>query len=159
MDRPVITTIGHGDRAFGEIEPVLRAASVSIIVDVRSIPYSRHAPDFAKDELEALASESGLGYRWIGDRLGGRPSDPALLGPDGRADLAAMRASTVVRGGLSEVAALAATGSVVLLCAEARPDACHRARLLAPMLEEDGYRVVHLLHDGTSMPHQPELTF
>jgi uncharacterized protein (DUF488 family) len=46
---------------------------------------------------------------------------------------------------------------VALLCAEEHPENCHRARVIAPALEEMGVQVVHLLHDGTALPHQDSL--
>jgi len=57
------------------------------------------------------------------------------------------------------VAAMASEAGVALLCAEERPEHCHRALLIGPALEERGLRVVHLLHDGTALPHQEPLAF
>lgn len=152
-----IHTIGHGRAAFAAVAEVLARHGVATIVDVRSHPYSRHAPDFSRPVLEGLAAASGFGYRWSGEALGGRPADPALLRPDGTPDDAALRRSPRFRAALADLAALASDGGVVLLCAEERPDYCHRARVIAPALQETGLRVVHLLHDGTALPHQEPL--
>jgi uncharacterized protein (DUF488 family) len=126
-------------------------------VDVRSEPYSRHAPEFQKTELDAIAAEAGYGYRWLGRGLGGRPDDPSLQRPDGSPDYGAIAASPGFTGAMDELEGLARRGHVVLLCAETTPDHCHRARLLAPALEGRGHHVVHILGDGTLRPHQPDL--
>jgi uncharacterized protein (DUF488 family) len=154
---PTIHTIGHGTAAFAAVAEVLAAHGVATIVDVRSQPYSRHAPEFSRPMLEGLAAASGFGYRWMGDALGGRPTDPALLHGDGTPDDAAMRRSPRFRAALADLAALAAGGRVAILCAEESPEHCHRARVIAPALGDMGLHVVHLLHDGAALPHQDSL--
>lgn len=152
-----IYTVGHGGAGFAEVAEVLERHGVATIVDVRSRPFSTHAPEFSRPALEELAAAAGLGYRWMGDVLGGRPDDPAFLLPDGGPDYPAMRGSPGFRAALVHLAALGAEAGVALLCAEERPERCHRALLIAPALEDMGLRVVHLLHDGTALAHQPPL--
>jgi uncharacterized protein (DUF488 family) len=152
-----VYTIGHGRAHFAAVAAVLEQYGVATIVDVRSHPQSRYAPDFSRGALEGLAAASGLGYRFMGDALGGRPDDPALLLPDGRPDQDAIRGSPRFRAALVDLAALAGGARVALLCAEEDPEHCHRARLIAPALEEMGLRVVHLRHDGSAMAHQQPL--
>jgi len=152
-----VYTIGHGRARFAEVAAVLQQHGVPTIVDVRSQPFSQHAPDFSRRALEGLAAASGIAYRWMGDALGGRPDDPALLLTDGTPDYEAMRRSPRFRAALTDLGALAAGAGVALLCAEEQPENCHRARLIAPALEEMGLRVVHLLHDGSASPHQESL--
>ncbi len=152
-----VFTIGHGAAPFGEIEALLGGHGVQTIVDVRSQPYSRHAPDFNRRPLGELAAAAGLGYRWMGDRLGGRPTDPALLDAGGSPSWERIRGSAVFAGGLVELAELARGGRVALLCAERDPADCHRAGLIAPALEEAGFAVMHILADGSAHRHQPPL--
>jgi len=152
-----VYTIGHGRAPFAAVAEVLAGHGVATLVDVRSHPYSRHAPEFSRPVLEALAATSGFGYRWMGDALGGRPDDPGLVAADGVLDEAALRRSPRFRAGLMDLAALASGGAVALLCAEEDPGHCHRARVIAPALEEMGLQVAHLRHDGTAVPHQDSL--
>ena len=154
--RPVVFTVGHGDSSFADLEGRLAPHHVQAIVDVRSTPYSRHAPEFRKAELEAIASESGYGYRWLGDRLGGRPTDPALLS-SGRADVAKIVASQAFHSGILELLALAEAARVVLLCAEVDHQRCHRAAWIADALEDHGVVVRHITADGTAVRHQQTL--
>lgn len=152
-----IYTIGHGRAGFSEVAAALERHGVATIVDVRSQPFSHHAPEFTREALEELAAAAGLGYRWMGNALGGRPNDPDLLLPDGSPNYAAVRGSPRFRAALMDLVAMAAGAGLALLCAEERPEHCHRALLIAPALEEKGLRVVHLLHDGTALPHQEPL--
>jgi uncharacterized protein (DUF488 family) len=154
---PTIYTVGHGTSRFDPLAELLGDHGIATIVDVRSQPYSRHAPDFTKRRLEELCAAAGIGYRWMGDHLGGRPADPSLLGPDGTPDARAMTRDPGFRAALDTVAALAAGARVALLCAEESPSGCHRSTLLAPALIDRGCRVVHLSHDGSAAPHQERL--
>jgi ATP-dependent DNA helicase RecQ len=154
-----IYTLGHGRAGFAEVAAVLEQHGVATIIDVRSHPISRHAPEFSRRVLEELAATAGFGYRWMGDSLGGRPDDPALLLADGRPDYEAIRRSPRFRAALVDLAAVATGAGVALLCAEERPEHCHRALLIAPALQEMGLRVIHLLHDGTALAHQQPLAF
>jgi uncharacterized protein (DUF488 family) len=152
-------TIGHGTAAFEDVRPLLEAHGVAIIADVRSEPWSRRAPDFVKNDLEQLAYAAGFGYRWLGGALGGRPTDPALLDEHGEPDPEAITASARFQGALLTLEGLAADGTVVLLCAEADPARCHRSTILTPALVARGHEVLHIHHDGTLAPDQPDLGF
>lgn len=152
-----VYTIGHGRAPFAAVAEVLAGHGVATLADVRSHPYSRHAPEFSRPVLEGLAAASGFGYRWMGAALGGKPDDPALADAGGALDEAALRRSPRFRAALTDLAALATGGTVALLCAEEAPEHCHRARIIAPVLQEMGLQVVHLRHDGTAVPHQGSL--
>ncbi len=156
--RPIVYTVGHGARPFHEMAAHLHRHGIGLVVDVRSVPASRYAPEFTKSRLRTLAAEHDLGYRWLGDRLGGRPDDPSLRS-DGVTDWAAVAASDAFAAGLGELDGLIDAAVVVLLCAELDPVRCHRATLIAPELERRGMRIRHVLADGDVIEHQPTLQF
>lgn len=141
-------TIGHGAGSFTELEQRIAPYGISILVDIRSQPYSRHAPDFAKRRLEELSDEAGIGYRWMGATLGGKPDD-GPVGPD--------------RPGFSEsieeLIELADSTPTVILCAELEPDSCHRSTIVGAELDQRGVEVQHILGDGSTRPHEPPLPF
>ncbi|NOY54796.1 MAG: DUF488 domain-containing protein [Actinobacteria bacterium] len=141
---PIVYTIGHGTKDFHAIAAVLDNYRIATLIDVRSRPYSRHAPDFRRETLSPLARTAGFGYRWFGNTLGGLDETPHP---------ASFLAS------ITQVISLARTAPVALLCAEGEPTGCHRSTLLAPRLEDMGARVVHILPDGSARPHQPTLGF
>lgn len=152
-----VYTIGHGKRSFAFIRELLERRGIVMIIDVRSHPTSRHAPDFRKRNLEDAAAAAGLGYRWMGDALGGRPDEASSSPPGGPSDGTAPGRSPRFRAAVDNVLTLAEEAPVVLLCAEADPLHCHRCTLISPALEEGGAAVVHLLHDGAASPHQDDL--
>jgi len=143
-DKAHVFTIGHGANDFRTIADRLAHFGVATVIDVRTHPFSRHAPEFNKDTLSQLAATAGFGYRWMGDTLGGLGETP---------DPASFLAS------LHQVLTLASSAPVVLLCAEGEPSRCHRSTVLAPPLEEMGARITHILPDGSGQPHQPSFGF
>ncbi|NPV08073.1 MAG: DUF488 domain-containing protein [Anaerolineae bacterium] len=75
-----VWTIGHSDRSLPELIQLLRAHSISLVVDVRSQPYSQWAPQFNREALARGLEAADIAYRYLGDELGGRVAE-------GRADL------------------------------------------------------------------------
>ncbi len=154
-----IYTIGHGSSDFPSILEILRAHGIATLIDVRSQPYSQHAPDFTRHRLERWCAVAGIGYRWMGRHLGGHPRDPMLLDGRGEPDTEAIRTDSGFRAALATIGEVSAGGRVAVLCAEENPAHCHRSRLIAPELIARGHRVVHLRHDGSAAPHQDPLDF
>ena len=151
-----VYTIGHGLMPFAEVARLLETAGVGMVVDVRSTPRSRRNPEFSRPGLDASCRQAELGYRWLGDRLGGRPSDEALW-RNGRPDWSAIASGEGFAAGITELEGLITAGPAALLCAESSPEHCHRRGLIAPELELRGYHVVHILPDGSLVPNQPDL--
>ena len=73
MDAGVIWTVGHSNRPMVELIGLLTDQSISVLADVRRFPGSKRQPQFAKDSLEGLLYEAGIGYRHF-EALGGRRS-------------------------------------------------------------------------------------
>lgn len=132
-----IYTIGHGAASTDLLAHLLEGAGVSILVDVRSRPYSRYHHQFNKAELRETLGSHAITYLWRGENLGGLGEN--RLFPE-----------TV-----AEVAEMATTGTVALMCSEKSPADCHRRTMLAPAFQAAGLTVVHLLHDGTSTTEPP----
>jgi len=148
-----VYTIGYGNRDAERFWETLRGVGVTVLVDVRSAPYSRHRPEFSKRALQSEASRLGFAYRFLGAELGGRPEAPTCY-VDGRVVYARCRERAPFREGIIAVAALATQDRTpCLMCAEADPANCHRTELISPALIDAGVEVVHLLPDGTLESH------
>jgi uncharacterized protein (DUF488 family) len=157
--RVPVWTVGHGSDSFFAFDLRLEPYGIAAVADVRSQPASRHAPDFRKPELEEHTTDAGLGYRWLGRGLGGRPEAPALRRDDGSADYAAIAEDPRFLASLDELIGLAGAARTAILCAEYSPDDCHRSLLIAPELEARGFEVIHILGDGSTRPHHSALPF
>lgn len=143
-----IYTIGYGNRPIADFLSLLRHYGVQTLVDTRSLPYSRFRPDFRKKALQEHLEKAGFEYRFLGDALGGKRIDPDCL-VDGKVDLACLSSKETFRAALSQVEEMARSDqTLVLMCAEQRPENCHRVWMLAPLLLADGLEVLHIDETG-----------
>src|SRR5689334_10176264 len=69
-DPRLVFTIGHSTRLRREFLRMLRAHGVRELADVRTIPRSRHNPQFNKAELGRALRRAGIAYRHMPE-LGG----------------------------------------------------------------------------------------
>lgn len=173
---PTVYTIGHGTLTFDEFLHLLDRYGIQEVIDIRSIPYSKkkytdtkvgsHENDasgtFDRETLElklatpAHGRQTRIRYSFLGDLLGGRPKDPTMYRPDGKADYEKIANSESFRKGVQIVLRKAAANKVALLCAEKQPERCHRAILVGKVLHDMGVDVQHILHNG-ALKSQSEL--
>ncbi len=145
-------TIGYGARDFDTFARLLQQHDIAFLLDVRSAPYSRHKPEFSQDALNAALKDRGVRYVFMGDALGGRPSDPAFYRgdpDDGQLDYDKLRQSEAYKQGIQRLHTAHKQGHrVALLCAEGKPEQCHRSRLIGATLTGDGLTVTHIDERG-----------
>ena len=147
-----LLTIGHSNLPADRFVALLRNADVAVVVDVRSVPFSRRFPWFSGKALAARLTREGVSYIALGDVLGGRPRDPKLY-CEGIADYEAMAARPEFRAGLDRVVDEMGRQRVCLMCAEREPLDCHRCLLVSRALVKRGLAPGHILADGTIEPH------
>ena len=144
-----IYTIGHSNHEPGAFLKLLHQKGIQILVDVRSSPYSRYVPHANRETLARTLHAGGITYRWLGDRLGGKPNGIA-------ADYDKLRASPVFREGIADLLSLAEEGCTTIMCAEGDHRQCHRYRLITPALLDQGIHVLHIQPDGTVIDEEEE---
>jgi uncharacterized protein (DUF488 family) len=144
----VIHTLGHSRHSVADFAALAKKHGVETVVDVRGQPWSRFNPQFNREPFcEALAAE-GLGYRWEGECLSGRPQDRRFYRDDGKVDWAAVRAWPDFHAALDGVTELAGRERLALVCAEEDPLQCHRRFLLTPPLIDRKAAVLHIRKTG-----------
>jgi uncharacterized protein (DUF488 family) len=129
---------------------LLRQHDVTLVADVRSQPYSRWAPQFNRETLEHDLDQAGIAYRFMGDALGGRPSDPDLYRA-GRPDYGRMEKTETYRRGIDHLLDLSRTERVAIMCGEGDHQACHRHLLVTQTLLKRGVGVLHIRPDGRTV--------
>jgi uncharacterized protein YeaO (DUF488 family) len=144
---PIIFTVGHSTRTSQELLNLLRAHEVSELVDVRTIPRSRHNPQFNRVALSRSLRHAGIGYRHM-VRLGGlrhAKRDSINTGWRNKSfrGYADYMQTREFQAGLRKLIELARQKRVALMCAEAVPWRCHRS-LIADALLARGFPVKEL---------------
>ncbi|HEY0839902.1 MAG TPA: DUF488 domain-containing protein, partial [Vulgatibacter sp.] len=124
-------TVGHSTRAVEELDGILRGFGVEILADVRTIPRSRHNPQFDSDDLEASLAATGIRYVHLA-KLGGLRHARAHSVNDAWRNasfrgFADYMQTDGFEEGLEELRALAVEGTTAIMCAEAVPWRCHRS--------------------------------
>jgi len=145
-------------RTSEQLIELLKAHDIEELVDVRTIPKSRHNPQFSEGELAASLREAGMAYKHLA-RLGGlrrTSKDSVNLGWQNTSfrGFADYMATAEFRTGLDELTALAEKKTVAIMCAEAVHWRCHRS-LIADALAVQGWQVLHIQSRKTASPHEP----
>ena len=154
--KPVVLTIGHSTHTWDDFRDLLRAHHVKRVVDVRSIPRSRHNPQFNRETLRTKLRSAGIGYVHL-QKLGGlrhaRRDSPNMGWRNtsfrGFADY--MQTSKF-EAGLERLIKLAGQKRSAIMCAESVPWRCHRS-LIADALAVNGIRVDDIMSMKRSQVH------
>ncbi len=145
-----IFTIGYGGRETDEFVAILNQYEIDTLVDVRSQPYSRYAPDFCQQRLSTILNNRGIHYQFLGDSLGGRPADSNCYtySPQRKKkllDAKKCESKEFYRQGISRLKRALSTGRrIVIMCSELEPHECHRAYVLGKTLDDGETAVVHI---------------
>jgi uncharacterized protein (DUF488 family) len=155
----IVLTIGHSVRTLEEFIGLLQTNAVTQVVDVRTVPRSRHNPQFNKVSLPGSLKKAGLGYVHIPGLGGLRHAHRDSLNVGwrnasfrGYADY--MQTPEFERS-LEELIQFANQDRIALMCAEALPWRCHRS-LIADSLLVHGIRVEDIT--GSTRRHVHILT-
>lgn len=152
-----VYTIGHSDHTIEAFLGLLRQQIIAAIVDVRSHPYSRWAPQFNRESLARDLEGANIRYVFLGDSLGGRPADPAFYDADEeRPSYERLAQSPAYLAGIKQLLELAEAERAAIMCSEGDYQKCHRAMLITPTLLKRGARVFHIRPDGTVVEARPE---
>ena len=153
----ILYTIGHSTKPIDEFLDLLKTYDIQELVDVRTIPRSRHNPQFGIDMLPSALQQVGIGYTHL-KQLGGlrQPARDSIntgwqnSSFRGYADY---MATGEFQEALQELKAIAEKKTVAIMCAEAVPWRCHRS-LIADALTEQGWQVLHIQSKKTAKPHE-----
>ena len=151
---PLILTVGHSNRSLEDFLALLKAHNVERLVDVRTVPRSRHNPQFnrlpavAGDAFPQTLRRARIAYTHLAKLGGLRRAKPDSVNTGwnnssfrGFADY---MQTPEFAAGLARLEKLAQTKRCAIMCAEAVPWRCHRS-LLADALTVRGHAVEHIM--------------
>ena len=145
---PIVLTIGHSTRTLEEFIGLLQAHGATRVVDVRTVPQSRHNPQFNRASLPGSLKKAGLGYVHLPGLGGLRHArrDSVNLGWRNTSfrGYADYMQTPEFEQGVDELVQLANREQIALMCAEAVPWRCHRS-LIADSLLARGIRTEDIM--------------
>jgi len=156
MKRPCIFTVGHSTRSIEEFVELLRAHGVKEIADIRSIPRSRHNPQFNADVLEDSLKENHMSYKHIKELGGLRHTRKDSLNLGWRntsfRGFADYMATPEFSEGLETLIEIAKARVTAIMCAEVVPWRCHRS-LIGDALTKRGWIVRDIMTRTVAARH------
>ncbi len=154
---PALYTIGHSTLPIDEFIRILMEYKIAMLVDVRTIPKSRHNPQFNSEELSGSLKEKGIGYLHNKGLGGLRHAlkdsiNTAWRNASFRGFADYMQTEDFAKA-LDELLETAKKKTTAIMCAEAVPWRCHRS-LIGDALLVRGMDVVDILSATLSRPHE-----
>jgi len=158
MNALPVFTVGHSTRTIPEFVELLRVGEVARVVDVRTVPRSRHNPQYNLDALPDELAEYQIGHEYIRE-LGGLRGKAPEVAPEVNGlwrnrsfhNYADYALSEPFRDGLARLIELAEGERCAIMCAEAVWWRCHR-RIIADYLLAGGRSVLHLMGPDRAEP-------
>ncbi len=153
----VVMTIGHSTRSADDFIRLLKSNGVKRLVDVRTVPRSRHNPQFNRSELSPRLHSARLHYRYMPGLGGFRHSRPGSINTGWRnasfRGYADYMQTPEFENNIAALVELATRERTAIMCAEAVPWRCHRS-LIADALLARGIEVREITGIDRSQPHR-----
>ena len=150
-------TIGHSTREINEFIDLLKTHAITTLVDIRTIPKSRHNPQYGHEELEKSLREHDIRYVYMKSLGGLRPVSKNSINDAWRnksfRNYADYMQSDEFNEGLDELIDLSQNSTVAIMCAEAVPWRCHRS-LVADALVVRDIPVCEIISKSTPQKHK-----
>lgn len=131
-----IYTIGHSNKPIKTFIEKLVKEGIDVLVDVRTVPYSKYNPQFNRESLRADCQEANITYAYRGKNLGGKGGKEANTNWDEAID---------------ELYTKCDNRKIAVMCSEADPNNCHRQSTIQPDLEKKGVAVSHILWENSKV--------
>jgi len=146
MNDSTLYSIGHGNKTIEKLIDELKSFNIEYLVDVRTKPYSRWNPHFNKDSLQAILKKYGIRYLFLGNEIGGLPSDESCYTEDGKIDYSLVKNKDFFKKGINRLlTANSKKIKIATMCSETNPEECHRSKLIGKELLLRGVNTKHIL--------------
>lgn len=145
----ILFTIGHSKHEIEYFIHLLKMYKINCLIDVRSAPYSRIAPQFNQESLSDFLKLHNIIYLHFPKEFGARQTDISLIDLENKVDYSRIRETNEFKEGVKRVLEGLEKGyNIALMCSEANPFDCHRFVMIAYHFVREGVTVNHILKDG-----------
>jgi uncharacterized protein (DUF488 family) len=131
-------TIGHSTLPIKIFVAILKENGVRWLVDIRTIPKSRHNPQFAQEDLEPSLQDAGIAYRWQKSLGGLRHARKDTINTGWRnasfRGYADYMQTAEFKAAMDELLQASPQEHTAIMCAEAVPWRCHRSLVADALL-------------------------
>lgn len=149
MEKKPLYSIGHGNRKPEFFLKLLRDFKIEYLIDIRSKPYSKFNPAFNQSELKIFLESNGIKYVFMGNAIGGRPTDVSCYDKEGKVDYEVVKTKEFFLNGINRLkTAYSKDLNLVIMCSESKPCECHRSKLIGRVLDSDNILLKHIDEKG-----------
>lgn len=143
-------SIGHGQKPLEEFYEELISFGIQYVIDVRSSPFSKWAPQYNQKEIAHYLRNNEIVYAYMGNTIGGRPINEFCYDDEGHFDYEKMAQEPSFKEGLLRlVNANEKKFNVAVMCSESDPSLCHRSKLIGRELYENFHiNMKHIVSAG-----------
>jgi uncharacterized protein (DUF488 family) len=157
MKNATIYTIGHSTRSIDEFIEILQAYEIELVVDVRTIPGSRHNPQFNENELKHKLKLYAIEYSHLKELGGLRHTTKTSINTAWKNSsfrgFADYMQTPEFKNGIELLIETSKLKQTVIMCAEAVPWRCHRS-LIGDALVVRNIEVEDIMSKKSSKPHK-----
>jgi uncharacterized protein (DUF488 family) len=156
MTAMTIFTVGHSTHPIDEFIGILKAHGIKKLIDVRTVPKSRHNPQFNADALAASVRASGITYRRMASLGGLRHTNKSSANGAWRnasfRGYADYMQTAEFSAAVGELLEHGRSNDAAIMCAEAVPWRCHRSLIGDALLVRD-VEVLDIMTEKSAKPH------
>lgn len=155
MHSSTIYSIGHGSKKVEDFVNELKSFEILFLLDIRSKPYSKWNPQFNQEALEQTLKEHNITYVFVGDSLGGLPRDRSCYDYNGKVIYDIIKEKQFFKDGLERlITANSKRVNLAIMCSEAKPEECHRSKLIGQELLKQDISVNHIVSYNKTKPQE-----
>ncbi len=153
-DKLKIFTIGYATKPVNIFVDQLHENGISVVADVRSVPYSKTFFDYHRENIKNTLRDAGIQYVYLGEELGPRSKDHEHYDQNNQVQFDLLMQASLFREGIERLhTGVKRKYLIALMCAEKDPAICHRSLLIGyylsrQIMQDASWFVQHICHDG-----------
>lgn len=144
-----IFAVGHSNYPYDKLIEMIKKYGINCVVDIRETPYSKYNTQYNRESLRENLKSSGFTYVYMGHEFGAKRQTKESYNDDGYADFEKVIKEELFLKGIERITKGLQMGyKIVLLGAMQEPIRCHRSIMLGKYLNEKGFDVKYIMHEG-----------
>ncbi|MDU1540283.1 DUF488 family protein [Paeniclostridium hominis] len=144
-----IFAIGHSNYPYDKLIEMIKKYGIDCVVDIRETPYSKYNTQYNREVLRENLKSSGFTYVYMGHEFGAKRQTKESYNDEGYADFEKVIKEELFLKGIERITKGLQMGyKIVLLGAMQEPIRCHRSIMLGKYLNEKGFDVKYIMHEG-----------
>lgn len=141
-------TIGHSQHSLEKFLNMLKTYDINYVLDIRSIPFSRYAPQFNRDQLKNFLQGYSINYANMAIAFGARQNNKNLYTIENYLDFEKVRNTAQFKQAFDNVLkGLNEGNKIAFMCTEKNPSECHRSIMVTKAFSDANIPIKHILED------------